>query len=95
MVAKILSHFFSQILSLNIIDKVSKLKLLKFLPKKVNIKCLDHNNKIIEKIRFIEKYSNQKLFQNTLHENHEIKPQDTIKFTIMSITGSINTSFSG
>jgi len=80
LVTKILSHFFSQISSLNILDKVSKLKLLKFLPKKVNFKCLDHNNKIIEKIRFIEKYSNQKLFQSTLHENHEIKPQDTIKF---------------
>ena len=72
LVLKLLSQFYQKIDFLFIGNK-NKLKFLKKIIPKVKIKNIHSNIRIIEKCRYIDNYSHQKLFQNNFHEEDDIE----------------------
>lgn len=71
LIAKLLGFFFVKSISIFSLNTISKRKILKFLDKK-NIKFIQNDNNLISKTRYIEKYTNQKMFQTTENENNEL-----------------------
>ena len=69
LVSNFLNKFFSKISCLISADKISTRLFQNKINKKVELIKLISKYKIIKKNRFIEKYNNQKLFQNSINEN--------------------------
>lgn len=78
LISKILSEYFENAKDFFYLDKPSEKRLHSLLPKKKKL-VLNGKNKIIQKIRYLEKYTMQKLFQNTINENFELDKKDIFK----------------
>ena len=72
LVLKLLSQFYEKIDFL-FIEKKNKLQFLKKIIPKIKIKNIHSSIRIIEKHRYIDNYSHQKLFQNNFYEEDNIE----------------------
>ena len=79
LVAKFLNLFFKNITLLFCGEYKDLNKIKKYLNKDIKIKHIKAKNKLIKKIRYVDNYSNQRLFQNNLNEKDKFSTAEELK----------------